>query len=1849
MKNMKKISKYTSIFFLIVVMIFASIFSYANIIKAENINLNDYVTCTKIGDQSLNQVELNQDDVVDVILHLAKEEEVLEEKDYTISIPEGVKITQFSSGEIQSLVNEENVKVGEYSLSNQVINMTLDVLDENISSYDIDLDIAFQAKFTNVGETSFFGTKVSVSAKNNTNVSVKEVTTPQYNAIASTDVASIGDEGYSTLQDAIDAVGDDGTILLLKDINENVSSTNKNYTLDMQDHTIRPAEGSTERIYTITGGTVILKNGTITEGNTADIGAGLAVFDSSLKMNNVIITNNKKTSGVAGGMYIDNSDVEMVDCTVSKNVSISDCGGILLRNGASLKGNNLTVSENKTTDSGTWGAGISTEGSSLSDYCSIELMNSNIVNNTAVGSGGGIYAVYSTMSFTNTHIDNNTAGSNGGAIATDTRSSKNNLGIEFKDNCTVSNNKAASGGAIHVTTENFSAKDTVIKGNVATKSDAAAAAGIYVKSSPTATRLGNIVLENVEVTDNKNTSSNGTGGMYFSLGTNSKKYATLTLKNCQILRNVGNSYSGAYVRVHSNQEVSALIENCTFEENTLGDTIYLDGDNRPSSSETSSSITTTRYYFKNCRIENNSATSSSKVGGINAPRVNVLSLEDTVITGNTGYDTGGVLGKPHLISGAIYGNVCLDANAGNDLKIPYNTNIKNELSVLSANNMIDSNANFSDYIWKDYQGYKLNSEITMDSLKNAIGDNTAPSYFYFTSTPDRTRYVAEIGDNQYESIAEAIAAADEDDIIRLIAGENDNSGTLISENVTISKKVQIDLNGRTLSSVTGNAIEIETDGNLTLVGVKGGTIKNRYDSTYQIINKGSLNIDDSLIQVSGIDNQNGTLTLCDNLNVTTVNNNGELSLSDGVEITTLNQQGELLSINKEANIETLNVLSGDLEVISNADIGTINHSGETLVLKNKAIVDTVVHNGTSFVIGAGVNIQNVTLGKDKYIIADEQFNPVKLTIKLDSNELKGLNTWGEKIVKLIVPKDGTSLSNDLLDKIVVSGINGLVSVEIDSDEIVAKTIELNGIFIDGVNGDNDNSGTHDNPVKTFARAKEILEIVAPRTRGVFDDEINIYIMNTVTITEGETWSLDGYETVRLKREPSFTGTLVVVNNNAQLTLDHITIDGMGQEGTKSSGALIHVDNGGNLIINIGAVLTNNNRSTGYGGAVFAEGTVTMNDGEVSYNNCSYGAGIGLRGQNASLIMNGGSINNNIAENDGGGVAVLESSQMEMTGGTISSNQAHWGGGISIGGSTTTTVGNGNAKLTMNGGVIDNNVSRAEGGGIFIQSANSASINAGTISRNISKSGNFGGGGIYVNGTRTTFEGNKYDYGMLYLTNAIITGNSAERGGGLAGCSTSTVKIYYQNGAYIYKNEANNGANQIFISSTDYGIGNPEYQITEYMPNGEPYNWSNQNDEQLSSYLLRDTHKTIYLKNNIVESNSAEATVKIIQNTAANGGGGIGTNGFVQIGEPGGLDISVTKSWNDLDNQDNTRPQAVKVWLMRKVEGDEEFEKVAFLEFSKQNDESWPETLSFTNQPEKDTNGKTYIYTVEEETTEGYVSTVEENDNGFTVTNHLSTNISGVKIWDDDNNQYGIRPKEITILIKDGEDIVDEIILSAGDNGIWEEDELKYTSIDLPKYRDGQEIEYTVTEAEVDGYITTIDGYNITNTVIPPIIDVEDLTDLVIYKTDQDYNFITGATFTLNKVVNGKETKIETIEKGPRFIFKDLDDGTYRIYETKAPNRYEGLDTYFEIEIVDNIIYYENEITDSFTVVNTNDGTEAMVLGDVIDDEDYQVWVEASEKANKAETSDNLRVMEFGLLACLSIVLIYVFLKKKMSE
>ena len=86
-------------------------------------------------------------------------------------------------------------------------------------------------------------------------------------------------------------------------------------------------------------------------------------------------------------------------------------------------------------------------------------------------------------------------------------------------------------------------------------------------------------------------------------------------------------------------------------------------------------------------------------------------------------------------------------------------------------------------------------------------------------------------------------------------------------------------------------------------------------------------------------------------------------------------------------------------------------------------------------------------------------------------------------------------------------------------------------------------------------------------------------------------------------------------------------------------------------------------------------------------------------------------------------------------------------------------------------------------------------------------------------------------------------------------------------------------------------------------------------------------------------------------------------------------------------------------------------------------------------------------------------------------------VEGNKTWEDGNNQDGIRPESITVnLLANG-----KVVKTAT---VTEEDNWSYVFSNLPKYAEGKEIVYTVSEEEVTGYEVKVDGYNLINTHVP---------------------------------------------------------------------------------------------------------------------------------------------------------------------
>ena len=134
-----------------------------------------------------------------------------------------------------------------------------------------------------------------------------------------------------------------------------------------------------------------------------------------------------------------------------------------------------------------------------------------------------------------------------------------------------------------------------------------------------------------------------------------------------------------------------------------------------------------------------------------------------------------------------------------------------------------------------------------------------------------------------------------------------------------------------------------------------------------------------------------------------------------------------------------------------------------------------------------------------------------------------------------------------------------------------------------------------------------------------------------------------------------------------------------------------------------------------------------------------------------------------------------------------------------------------------------------------------------------------------------------------------------------------------------------------------------------------------------------------------------------------------------------------------------------------------------------------------------------------------------------------------KIWDDNNNQLGLRPNEITYQIIPNNDSTKAIdfILNINDTSLT--DPNKWTkNIEVPKFDDnGDEIEYTINEVIPTlennyTYIKTINNYSITNQLAKNII----ITKKWI---DNSNSYLTRPSNVVIKVLqNNKEYKTVTI-------------------------------------------------------------------------------------------------------------------------
>ena len=167
------------------------------------------------------------------------------------------------------------------------------------------------------------------------------------------------------------------------------------------------------------------------------------------------------------------------------------------------------------------------------------------------------------------------------------------------------------------------------------------------------------------------------------------------------------------------------------------------------------------------------------------------------------------------------------------------------------------------------KGTSDNFEVSGGTFNKSIPESYCADGFIPTQNEDGTygvkvgKYVAEVGSTKYETLADAVAAAQDGQTVRLLADVEQNT------QLAIDKSITLDLNGKTIKNTediwgdTANAILSITSGaKVTITG--NGTIDAKENDCYTInVAKGDLTIENGTFygNVSVVQVEEGTLSV----------------------------------------------------------------------------------------------------------------------------------------------------------------------------------------------------------------------------------------------------------------------------------------------------------------------------------------------------------------------------------------------------------------------------------------------------------------------------------------------------------------------------------------------------------------------------------------------------------------------------------------------------------------------------------------------------------------------------------------------------------------------------------------------------------------------------------------------------------------------------------------------------------------------------------------------------------------------------------------------------------------------------
>lgn len=260
------------------------------------------------------------------------------------------------------------------------------------------------------------------------------------------------------------------------------------------------------------------------------------------------------------------------------------------------------------------------------------------------------------------------------------------------------------------------------------------------------------------------------------------------------------------------------------------------------------------------------------------------------------------------------------------------------------------------------------------------------------------------------------------------------------------------------------------------------------------------------------------------------------------------------------------------------------------------------------------------------------------------------------------------------------------------------------------------------------------------------------------------------------------------------------------------------------------------------------------------------------------------------------------------------------------------------------------------------------------------------------------------------------------------------------------------------------------------------------------------------------------------------------------------DKTVTKVWDDNNNNDNRRPDSIQVQLY--ADGWKVDQPATLSEKN-----NWTYTWKDLNKYE---DGKEIQYTVREvNVPEGYQEMIRTDENGnFRITNIHSADLinkSVQKIWIDEDDKDGLRPRvlDVQLYANDGVKVGLPVKLSGFSQ--W-----GYTWENLPKYYNGKEIEYTVKElAPPAGYTAEVTRDKNGNFILTNTHKVEVLQKSVTKVWDDENNKDGLRPQSVNVQLYANNQKA-----GDEVVLSAANNWTYQW--NNLPKYFEGKEIYYSV-------------------------------------------------------------------------------------